>query len=309
MNPKRASALVATALALTSVLTVTARAEPPDVTLAGATTITAAASSSAIIEVPKDVPYTFTPGEPGLISLRGEGRVIAAALQPVASRDISEAIVLANFNGCGTPGCVRDPDQSVWVYRREPSGARRAPDGRPILAAGRHRLTVLTDGHAAEVRLRVDALSGTSSGRTSQPAESGITSASEVLAVPGSPVAWSGSADLSFASENSLLLAYLQQDSPVGAVAGLAGACHFTGATRPLLGVPAPGCPFEPNGSDGEARVGSVGTEALTLGAPSQARFSTALSPTTGAQQAGLWSTRAAVTTTPIAFFAWVRLT
>lgn len=309
MNSRRLGAFLTTAVALMSVMPAMTRAQPAAITLTGLTTITAATSSSVVVQVPKDVPYEFAPGQPGFMSLFGEGRTIAATLQPVASRDISEAIVMANFNGCADPGCVRAPEQSVWQYRREPSGARRAPDGRPILAAGAHRLTVLTDGRPARVQLRLDDLQGTASGNTSEPAEGGITPAAEVLAVPGSPVAWSGSADLTFASENSLLLAYLHQDSPSGAVAGAAGVCHFTGATRPLLGVAAPGCPFEPNGADGEARVGSVGTEALTLGSPSQGRFATALNPTNGVQHVGLWSTRAAVTTTPIAFFAWLRLT
>lgn len=306
---RRVGALLAAAVTLLPLLSIAARPEVAAIPLAGSTVVTAATSSSVIIQVPKDVAYTFSPGQPGFMSLSGEGRAIAATLQPVGSQKIAEAIVLANFNGCATPGCVRKPEQSIWLYRREPTGVRRAPDGRPILAAGAHRLTVLTDGQPVQVRLRVDSLAGASSGQTSMPAESGITPAAEVLAVPASPVAWSGSADMKFSSENSLLLGYLQQSSPLGAVAGVAGACHFTGATRPLLGVTAPGCPFQPNGSDGQARVGSFGTEALTLGAPSQARFATALNPTVGAQHVGLWSTRAAVTTTPLAFFAWVRLT
>jgi hypothetical protein len=309
MKARRLGVLAAAAGVLLSVVPLAVRAEPAEITLAGLTTVDAATSSSVIVQVPKDVPYTFTADGPGFMSLSGEGRAIAAALQPAGSREISEAVVMAQFNGCDTPGCARAPEQSTWVYVREARGARRAPDGRPILAAGAYRLSVMTDGRPVQVRLRVEGLDGTATGNTSEPAESGITPAATALAVPGSPVVWSGSADMTFASENSLLLAYLQQDSPLGAVAGAAGACHFTGATRPLLGVPAPGCPFEPNGADGEARVGSVATETLTLGAPSQARFATALSPTVGAQQVGLWSTRIGITDTPLAFFAWLRLT
>ena len=287
---------------------VSARAESATVPLAGTTTISAALSSSVVVEVPKDLPYSLGSDTTGLLSVRGNGRVVAATLQPVASREASEAMVVAAFNGCAAPGCAPEAGQSPWLYRREPTGARRAPDGRPVLAAGKYRLSVLTDGAPVEVQIKLDGVDSQTSAATTDPAESGITPAAEVLAVPASPVVWSGSADLTFASENSLLLAYLQQDSPTGAVAGLSGVCHFTGSTRPLLGVPAPGCPFDPNGSDGEARVGSVETETFTLGNASRSRLATALSPTTGGQQAGLWSTRAAVTTTPLAFFAWLAL-
>lgn len=293
---------------LVSGLSTTARAKPAEITLAGTTTITAVASSSVVVHVPKDVAFAFTEG-PGPLSVKGNGRAIAATLQPVGSTEISEAAVSALFNGCGTAGCAPKAGEIPWAYRREPAGARRGPDGRPILAAGAYRLSVLTDGSPVDVQIRLGGVPGTASGQTETAAEGGVAPASETLAVPASPVVWTGSADLTFASENSLLLAYLHQDSPSGAVAGVAGACLFTGSARPLLGVPAPGCPFQPNGGDGSAEVGSVATETLTLGSASRAYLATALTPATGSQQAGLWSTRVAVTETPTALFAWLRLT
>lgn len=306
---RRLGAFVVVALVLFSGFSPAARPETKKLALAGTTVIGAATPSSAVVHVPKDVPYAFTAdGGPGLLSATGNGRAIAATLQPVASTKISEAAVFALFNGCSSSGCAPEPGNPPAVYRREPAGARRAPDGRAILAAGDYRLTVLTDGSPVNVRIALEDVAGTASGTAAEPVEGGITAASEVLAVPASPVVWSGSADLTFASENSLLLAYLQQDSPTGAVAGAAGACLFTGSARPLLGVTAPGCPFQPNGGDGFAQVGSVATETFTLGSASRARLATALTPTTGSQQAGLWSSRVAVTTTPLAFFAWLRL-
>lgn len=309
-NPvRRLYAFVVVAVALLTGLSPVARSETAKLTLAGTTTITATTTSSVVVRVPKDVPYANSPGaERGLLDMRGNGRAIAATLQPLASTEISEAVVFALFNGCPAVGCAASPAEGVFVYRREASGARRAPDGRPILAAGAYRLTVLTDGSPVEVRITLEGVTGAASGNTATHAEGGIKPAAETLAVPVSPIVWSGSADLTFASDNSLLVAYLQQDSSMGAVAGVAGACLFTGAARPLLGVPAPGCPFQPNGGDGSAQVGSVGTELLTFGQPSRTRFGTALTPTTGSQQAGLWSTRVAVTSTPLAFFAWLRL-
>lgn len=285
------------------------RAAPAEVTLAGTTSISAASSSSVIVRVPKDVLYSNAPGNgAGLLSAQGNGRVVAATLQPVGSTEISEAVVYAHFNGCPAPGCAAEPGQPLWVYRREPSGAKRTPDGQAILTAGAYRLSVLTDGSPAEVKVSLEGLPGWASGKTDTAADGGIVPATEALAIPVSPVAWSATADLDFVSTNTLLLAYLQQDSPMGAVAGVAGACLFTGSARPLLGVPAPGCPFQPDGGDGSAQVGSVQTETLTLGTSSRARLATALTPTTGSQQAGLWSTRLGVTSTPLALFAWLRL-
>ena len=285
------------------------RAETAPLTLAGRTVVTARSTSSLVVHVPKDVAYSNTPGAgPGLLDLKGDGRAIAATLQPVGSEEISEAAVFALFNGCGGPGCAAKAGDSPLIYGREPSGARRAPDGRAILRAGAYRLTVLADGGPVDVRIALDGVAGTAAGRTVTAAAGGFAPAGEVLATPGSPVAWSGSADLTFTSKNSLLLAYLHQDSPMGAVAGAAGACLFTGSARPVLGVPAPGCPFHPNGGDGSAQVGSVATELLTLGQPSRSAIATALTPTTGSQQAGLWSTRVAITDTPLAFFAWLTL-
>ena len=305
----RRAALVACAATFLGVLSPTARSETAKLTLAGTTIIDAANTSSLVVRVPKDVPYEFTPDAgPEVLSITGHGRAVAVTLQPVGSREVSEALVYARFNGCAAPGCAPEPGQSVLAYRREAGGARRTPDGRAILAAGDYRLTVLTDGSPVQVRMVLEGVTGGASAQTSAVAEGGITPAAESLAVPGSPVAWSGSADLTFASENSMLLAYLQQDSPAGTVAGAAGACLFTGAARPLLGIPAPGCPFQPNGADGSAQVGSVGTETLTLGTASRARLATALTPTEGLQQAGLWSARAGLTSTPLAYFAWLRL-
>lgn len=305
---RRLGAAAVTSLILCAGLSTSARSESAPLPLAGTTTISAAATSSMVVRVPKDVPYGLDEG-PGPLSVKGNGRAVAATLQPVASTEISEAAVFALFNGCDTPNCAPQPGETPWTYRREPAGARRGPDGVPMLAAGDYRLSVLTDGSPVDVTIQLDGLPGTASGKATTVAEGGIAPASEALAIPGSPVAWSGAADLTFASENSLLLAYLHQDSVSGAVAGVAGACLFTGSARPLLGVPAPGCPFQPDGGDGSAEVGSVATETFTLGGPSRAHLATALTPVTGSQQAGLWSTRAAVTSTPLAFFAWLRLT
>ena len=243
-----------------------------------------------------------------MLSVSGNGRAVAAVLQRVGATKPTEAVVVARFNGCDTPGCAPAADSPSFVYVREAEGFRRDSEGRPILAAGSYRLSVLSDGAPVEVRLRLDGLSGSTSLEADQSAEAAVSPAAEALAVPAVPVAWSGSANLSFGSANTLLLGFLQQDTPTGTVVGAAGACHFSGAARPLLGVPAPGCPFEPNSGGGVAQVGSVSTEQFTLGSAERARMATMLPSVAGPQEAGLWSVRTGATTTPLAFFAWLRL-
>ena len=306
-RPLRWAGASAAALLALAIPSGPGRTAPDGVALAGTTLITAAGPSQIVIDVPRDIAYNPL-GDSALLSVEGPGRAVAAALQPVASTAPTEALVVARFNGCTGPGCVAEAGSPSFDYRREASGARRAPDGRPLLAAGRHRLTVFTDGGEATVRLRAEGLSGETSASTASAVASGITTAAPALASPGSPIAWSGKADLGLPSANTLLLGFLQQDSPVGTVAGAAGACLFTGSSRPLLGVPAPGCPFQPNGGDGSAQVGSVATETLTLGSFERARMATMLTPVTGSQQAGLWSARGGPTGAPLAFFLWAQL-
>src|SRR5688500_10524324 len=94
------------------------------VTLAGTTTFTAPTSASEIVSGPRDVVYTIAAdANPALLTVSGNGRAIAAVLQPVPSRDVTEAMTVALFNGCGSPGCAAESNEATWLYQREPSGA------------------------------------------------------------------------------------------------------------------------------------------------------------------------------------------
>ena len=276
--------------------------------LAGvATTVSAAHSSSVLLEIQAPVPYTLTPDDTSDIAVTGQGRAVAAVLQRTDSSKPTEAAIVARFNGCDTPGCAPAPDAPAMVYVREATGSQRAPDGRAILAAGTYRLNVLTDGAPATVTLRLGAPTSAMAITTDTPSESGFTKANETAAVPIAPAMWSGGSSLTLVSPNTVVLGFLQQDTPGGTVAGAAGACHFAGAP-PLLGHFAPGCPFHPTSSGGAPTAGSVATETFTLGSDSRARLATLVPAVAGSQILGFWSVRGGLTTTPMGFFAHLRL-
>lgn len=272
----------------------------------GQTEFTAATSSSIGFRIPAATAYDLAAGPTSDFSVSGRGRAVVAALSRMGSTKATEAVVVARFNGCATPGCAPAAGDRPFDYARPAEGQRKDSAGRPILEPGDYRLTVLTDGAPATVTLRLRGLAGSTALATTDPVESSIVVAAETAAVPGSPSYWSGGASFRTPTSNAILLGFFQQDSPLGTVAGVSGACHFDGAT-PLLGHFAPGCPFTP-GQSGKAQVGSVATEQLTLGSAERARMATSLPAATGAQTAGFWAARAGVSNKPLALFAWIRL-
>lgn len=285
-----------------------ARSEPPPPSVVDAvTTVHTTQSSSVLVELKAPVAYRLTQDDASDLTVVGHGRAVAAVLQPTASLKPTEAVIAARFNGCDHPGCRAEPDSPPLVYTREATGNPRAPDGRATLPAGTYRLSILTDGSPATVTLRLGNPNRALSVTADTPAASGFLKADPTAATPVVPAAWSGGGSLTLVSPNTVVLGFLQQDTPLGTVAGAAGTCHFSGAP-PLLGHFAPGCPFHPTSSGGAPTSGSVATETLTIGSDERARLATLLPAVGGSQLVGFWSVRGGVTTTPMAFFAHLRL-
>ncbi|MBW3537453.1 MAG: hypothetical protein KY395_06770 [Actinobacteria bacterium] len=281
-------------------------ATPPSV-IDTTVTVQAGQSASVLLELKAPVAYALSQDDTSDLKVEGHGRAVAAVLQPTDSLKPTEAVIVARFNGCDHPGCRAEPGAEPFVYTREATGNPRAPDGRATLEAGTYRLSILTDGSPATVTLQLGQPAGALTLTAETPAESGFVKAEPTAATPVVPAAWSGGASLTLVSPNTVVLGFLQQDTPLGTVAGAAGTCHFAGAP-PLLGHFAPGCPFHPTSSGGSPTTGSVATETLTLGSDERARLASLLPAVGGSQLVGFWSVRGGVTTTPLAFFTHLRL-
>lgn len=273
---------------------------------AGEMEVTALTSASVGFRIPAAVSVQVAAADTADFAVAGNGRAVVAALHRVDSVKATEAHVVARFNGCPNPGCAPAAGTAPMFYTRTGDGHPRDPGGSPILSPGDYRLTVLSDGAPARVFLRLRGLSGSARLNATEEVESAVVPVATTASLPGSPSYWSGGASFRTPTADTVLLGFFQQDSSLGTAAGVVGACHYDGAT-PLLGHFAPGCPFTP-GQSGKAQVGSVATELLTLGRAERARMVTSLPAAVGGQTAGFWSTRAGVTATPLAFFAWARL-
>lgn len=314
MRPRRfgrvqgSIALVAAAsLMLAGAPSVVGSEPPPSSVVDTITTVQTAHSSSVLVELKAPVAYQLSQDDTSDLRVDGHGRAVAAVLQRTDSSNPTEAVIVARFNGCDHPGCEAEQGAPPSVYVREATGNPRAADGRATLQAGTYRLSILADGSPVTVRLKLGKPASEATLTAETPADSGFRKAEPTAATPVVPVAWSGGASITLVSPNTVVLGFMQQDTPLGTVAGAAGTCHFSGAP-PLLGHFAPGCPFNPTSSGGSPTVGSVATETLTVGSDERARLATLLPAVGGSQLVGFWSVRGGVTTTPLAFFAHLQL-
>lgn len=302
---RAAAAILSVGLLLLGAPSATSRAAEPDA--ASVTTIEAAASSAIDFRLSRATSFDVSAGPDSSLTVEGRGRAVAAILRRVGASKAVDGFTVARFNGCGAPGCAAPADEPSHVYARSADGQKRDAGGRALLEPGRYRLWLLSDGAPVKATLRLPGqLRAETSWQTTEFVASGLSAGSETAAVPLSPSYWSGGTSLNLPTEDAVLLGFLQQDSPLGTVVGAAGACHFSGPP-PLLGHYAPGCPFTP-GSSGNAQVGSLSTEQLTLGSAERARMATFLPAVQGDQQAGFWSARAGLTDTPLTLFVWMAL-
>ena len=291
-----------------------ARANPSPVTLLGADNLVEAQSSGgALVEIRGKASFSIDP-DVGDLNVEGRGRIIAFSLQRAGSAYPSDAIRVIRYNGCFAPGCAPDEPRTslrVGFGAQYESGTNRA-----VLKPGAYKLVVLTDGAPVTARLRLQGPKGSVRMSPDVPAQSGFRDVDSTSLSSGSlgsgaaeTMAWSGGTRTSLNSANSLLLAFVQQDSPANTGA-IAYACQFGDGAKPARGHYLPGCPAE----GGDVAFGALGTVLtapfadLSLPPAPRLRLATELPASRGAQFSGFSISRTSPAANPRGYIAFLRL-